>query len=96
MIESSQYVWLKMVCAALLDGKDINTHPYVGIEIVRRKAERAKYDVLAIEALTKELELFASQLSLEEHQEYSNRLNAAEEKRLTIDSDWRRRMRRGE
>jgi hypothetical protein len=85
-----------MVCAALLEGKNINVQPYIGIEVVRRKAERVKDDILATEALAKELEIFVSQLPSEERKEYSSRLNAAEEKRLTIDSDWRRQMRKGE
>jgi hypothetical protein len=96
MLESSQYVWQKMVCAALLEGKDTTVLPYAGIEAVRLRAERKQNDVLAIEALTRELEIFVSQLSAEENKEYSDRLNAAEEKRLTLDSDWHRRMRRGE
>jgi hypothetical protein len=95
MVES-RHEWLNMVSGALLEGKDINVHPYIGLEIVRRKVERVKADILAIEALTKEQEIFVSRLPPEERREYSARLNAAEEKRLTIDSDWRRQMRKGE
>jgi hypothetical protein len=46
MAESRQYEWLKMVCAALLEDKNINVQPDIGIEIVRRKAERVKDDIL--------------------------------------------------
>jgi hypothetical protein len=96
MTESPQYEWLKMVCRALLEGKDINLRPYIGIALVRRHAEKVKSDVLAIEASMKELENYVSQLTLEERKEYRERLNAAEEKRLMVDSEWRRQMRRGD
>jgi hypothetical protein len=41
MVES-RHEWLNMVSGALLEGRDINVHPYIGLEIVRRKAERGK------------------------------------------------------
>lgn len=63
-----------MVCAALLEDKNINVQPDIGIEIVRRKAERVKDDILVTRSPHERVGVFVSQLPGEERKEYSARV----------------------
>ena len=79
--ESPQYENIKMVCAALLLGRDLKVEPYVSIDKIRRKAEATKEDFATLRILADELATIVNRLHKAEKTEYDKNYEAAKKKR---------------
>jgi len=85
--ELRQYENIKIVCAALLLNRDLKVEPYISIDRIRRKAEKAKEDFAALRILSDQLTTIVNRLHKSERLEYEKNYKAAIQKSLKLDSE---------
>jgi hypothetical protein len=85
--ELRQYENIKIVCAALLLNRDLKVEPYISIDRIRRKAEKAKEDFAALRILADQLTTIVNRLHKSERLEYEKNYKAAIQKSLKLDSE---------